>query len=138
MGTRVTAPTFVGGVLYTPDGPDVPDDIVARIGAHLLPEGYDAPAGDDGGDKGDGGEPPHDPNADPQTPTPAERPNGRHGWDTWLRYAGEQGVDVPDDVVQAEDKARLIDLVEKHEADAAAAAGAAPQGDPGAGNGQDA
>lgn len=119
MGTRVTAPTFVEGVLYTPDGPDVPDEVLGSIGAHLLPEDYEDPAGD--------GEP-HDPNADPQTPAPADRPNGRHGWDTWLRYAGEQGVEVPDDVIAAEDKARLIDLVEKHEA--------AAQGDPGDGNGQ--
>lgn len=131
MGTRVTAPTFVGGVLYTPDGPDVPDEAVARIGAHLLPEDYEAPDGDTDGDATKADAPKVDGD---QT----ERPNGRHGWDTWLRYAGEQGVEVPDDVVDAEDKARLIDLVEKHEADAAAAAGADPQGDPGAGNGQDA
>lgn len=129
MGTRVTAPTFVDGVLYTPDGPDVPDDVLDRIGAHLLPEAE--PVADDEGEKGDGGE---------QTGgegEKVERPNGRHGVETWLRYAGAQGIDVPDSAV--DDKAQIIALVEQHEAAAAAAEGdGTPQGDPGAGNGQDA
>lgn len=124
-GHRVIEATYVGGVLYTPDGPDVPDEVLPRIGDHLFPDGVrpvveqagseSTPSGD-GGDGGTGD---------------GDRPTGRHGFDRWLQYAGEQGVDVPEDVIDAKDKAALAALVEQHEKAAAAAA----QGDPGAGDG---
>ncbi len=68
--------------------------------------------------------------ADPNTPASDDRPTKRHGFDAWLEYAGTQGIDVPDDVIDAKDRDAVIALVE--------AAAEAAKGDPGAGDGPDA
>lgn len=123
--TRVTSATYVRGVLYTPDGPDVPQDVLGLIGDHLIAEEDRQPV-DDGQDTGTDGGGEQKPDGD--VTGAGGRPDGRHGFDRWLTYAGEQGVDVPEDVIDGKDKDALIALVEQHEA-------AATQTGPGADDG---